>query len=73
MHVVATGQPLLIEDARLHPVLSENLAVDQLGVVAYAGVPLFASEGEAIGTYHERPSRRGTRFSPSPRMSCAPR
>jgi signal transduction histidine kinase len=51
MHVVATGQPLLIEDARLHPMLSENLAVDQLGVVAYAGVPLFASEGEAIGTF----------------------
>jgi len=51
MHVVATGKPLLIEDARLHPVLSENLAVDQLGVVAYAGVPLRSMEGEAIGTF----------------------
>jgi signal transduction histidine kinase len=50
MHVVATGEPLIIEDARLHPVLQENLAVDELGVVAYAGVPLNASEGEAIGT-----------------------
>ncbi len=51
MHVVATGKPLIIEDARLHPVLRENLAVDQLGVVAYAGVPLTASAGEAIGTF----------------------
>jgi signal transduction histidine kinase len=51
MHVVATGEPLIIEDARLHPVLRDNLAVDQLGVVAYAGVPLTASEGEAIGTF----------------------
>ncbi|WP_257461406.1 sensor histidine kinase [Archangium lipolyticum] len=51
MHVVATGEPLLIEDARQHPVLRENLAIDQLGVVAYAGVPLTASEGEVIGTF----------------------
>ncbi|HEY0095583.1 MAG TPA: GAF domain-containing protein, partial [Archangium sp.] len=51
MHVVATGEPLIIEDARLHPVLRENLAVDQLGVVAYAGMPLTASEGETIGTF----------------------
>jgi signal transduction histidine kinase len=51
MHVVATGQPLVIEDARVHPVLRENLAIDQIGVVAYAGMPLLASEGEAIGTF----------------------
>ncbi|PTL75190.1 ATP-binding protein [Vitiosangium sp. GDMCC 1.1324] len=51
MHVVATGEPLIIEDARLHPVLRENLAVDQLGVVAYAGMPLTTSEGEVIGTF----------------------
>jgi signal transduction histidine kinase len=51
MHVVASCAPLVIEDARLHPVLRENLAIDQLGVVAYAGVPLITSEGEAIGTF----------------------
>ncbi|WNG49832.1 GAF domain-containing protein [Archangium minus] len=51
MHVVATGEPLVIEDARLHPVLRDNLAIDQLGVVAYAGVPLTASEGETLGTF----------------------
>lgn len=51
MHVVATGEPLVIEDARQHPVLRDNLAIDQLGVVAYAGVPLIASEGETLGTF----------------------
>ncbi len=51
MHVVATGEPLVIEDARLHPVLRENLAVDQLRVVAYAGMPLTASQGETLGTF----------------------
>jgi signal transduction histidine kinase len=49
--VVATGEPLFIEDARRHPVLRESLAVDQLGVVAYAGIPLKASQGETLGTF----------------------
>jgi signal transduction histidine kinase len=49
VHVVASGQPLVINDARIHP-LKENLAVDRLGVVAYAGFPLIASSGETLGT-----------------------
>ncbi|HZI15328.1 MAG TPA: ATP-binding protein [Myxococcus sp.] len=49
IHVVATGQPLVINDARIHP-LRENLAVDRLGVVAYAGFPLTTSEGDTLGT-----------------------
>ncbi|WP_164018157.1 GAF domain-containing sensor histidine kinase [Pyxidicoccus trucidator] len=50
IHVVATGQPLVINDAREHPVLKENLAVDQLNVVAYAGYPLKTPSGEILGT-----------------------
>ncbi len=50
-HVVATGKPLFIEDARQHPVLRESLAVDQLQVVAYAGIPLKTSQGETLGTF----------------------
>ena len=50
IHVVATGEPLVIEDAREHPVLKKNLAIDKLGVVAYAGYPLKASCGEVLGT-----------------------
>ncbi|QSQ26120.1 GAF domain-containing protein [Pyxidicoccus parkwayensis] len=50
IHVVATRQPLVIEDARKDPMLRENLAVDQLGVVAYAGYPLKTPSGEVLGT-----------------------
>jgi diguanylate cyclase (GGDEF)-like protein/PAS domain S-box-containing protein len=49
-HVVATGKPLVVDDARLSPLLRENLAIKELGVIAYAGVPLEA-KGEAIGAF----------------------
>jgi GAF domain-containing protein len=39
-----------LEDARVDPVLAVNPAVQQLGVVAYAGVPLRVAGGEPIGT-----------------------
>ncbi len=39
-----------LEDARADPALAANPAVEQLGVVAYAGVPLRAADGEPIGT-----------------------
>ena len=41
-HVVASGQPLLVSDARIHPLVRDNLATTQSGIVAYAGVPLHA-------------------------------
>ena len=37
-------------DARVDPELAANPAVEELGVVAYAGVPLRAADGEPIGT-----------------------
>jgi GAF domain-containing protein len=37
-------------DARANPTLAANPVVEQLGVVAYAGVPLRAANGEPIGT-----------------------
>ena len=39
-----------LEDARTDPVLAVNPAVEQFGVVAYAGVPLRTADGEPIGT-----------------------
>src|SRR4051794_34482891 len=39
-HEVATGEPLIIEDARQHPLLCGNAAIKDLGVVAYLGIPL---------------------------------
>ena len=48
-HVVAAGGPLLISDARVHPTLAGNPAIEALGVVAYCGVPVVSPEGTTIG------------------------
>jgi GAF domain-containing protein len=49
-YAVAAGEPYVVEDARLDPLLADNAAVTGLGVVAYAGIPLLTSAGHAIGT-----------------------
>lgn len=48
-YTVATKETLVISDAREHPLVSENLAVRDLGVVAYAGIPLVLDDGNAVG------------------------
>lgn len=50
-HVVASGEPLVIPDARDHPLVCDNRAVSELGVVAYAGVPLVTSDGLTLGAF----------------------
>ena len=50
-HVVASGQALIVEDARLHPLLRDNLAIPTLGMIAYLGVPLFDSAGVTYGAF----------------------
>jgi len=50
-YVVATGEPLVVEDARDIDFLRSNLAIRDLGVIAYAGVPLRLSTGEVIGSF----------------------
>ena len=49
-YAVAEGEPLVIEDAREHPLVQDNLAIRDLNVVAYAGIPLIRPGGEALGT-----------------------
>lgn len=41
---------MTIADARAHPLLQSNLAIRDLGVVAYAGVPVYGQEGQALGS-----------------------
>ncbi len=41
-HVIASGQALLVTDARIHPLVHDNLGTTRGGIVAYAGVPLHA-------------------------------
>jgi signal transduction histidine kinase len=50
-HAVASGEPLVIEDAREHPLVRDNLAIRDLDVIAYAGFPLVTSEGIVLGTF----------------------
>lgn len=50
-HVAATGEPLVLEDARDHEVLQQNLAIRDLNAIAYAGIPLVTSDGYLLGTF----------------------
>lgn len=49
-HVVASGEPLIIRDARTEPLVQDNLAVSELGVIAYAGMPLTDDDGNVLGS-----------------------
>jgi GAF domain-containing protein len=48
-HAVSLREPLIIEDARTHPLVRDNLAIRDLNVVAYAGIPLITRDGHALG------------------------
>ena len=48
-HTLDTGEPLVIEDARVHPLVRDNLAVRDLDAVSYAGTPLI-TDGHVLGT-----------------------
>ncbi len=50
-HQVASGQPLVITDAHTHPLVWNNPAVSEAGVVAYVGMPLVTSEGYVLGSF----------------------
>lgn len=49
-YVVADAAPLVVDDARLDERLRSNLAIRDLGVVAYAGWPLRDASGEVVGS-----------------------
>ena len=49
-HVVATGHPLVLADARSDDRTCTSLAIGDLGVVAYAGMPLTDSDGHVLGS-----------------------
>lgn len=50
-HTIASHEPLLIEDTRIHPLVERNLAIPDLGVVAYAGIPQITADGYALGSF----------------------
>jgi signal transduction histidine kinase len=50
-YTVASGEPLLVADARTDPRFHDNPGVRELGVAGYAGVPLLTTDGQAIGAF----------------------
>jgi hypothetical protein len=50
-HVVVSNQPLLISDARKHPLVQSNLAIEDLDVIAYVGTPLVDDGGHTLGSF----------------------
>jgi nitrogen-specific signal transduction histidine kinase len=49
-HIVDSGQPLVLEDARDSEIFKYFPSVQHLGVVAYAGIPLITQQGYVLGT-----------------------
>ncbi|MFD3415075.1 SpoIIE family protein phosphatase [Streptomyces cyaneofuscatus] len=49
-HVVAEGQPLVLTDAREDARTCASLAIPDLGVVGYAGMPLTDGDGHVLGS-----------------------
>jgi GAF domain-containing protein len=49
-HVITTGSPLVLPDARRDDRSRASLAIDDLGVVAYAGMPLTDGQGHTLGS-----------------------
>src|ERR1700710_231801 len=42
--------PMVVDDTRLHPLLSDTPASREGGVIAYAAIPLILADGNAVGT-----------------------
>lgn len=49
-HVVVQDAPLVIEDARVEPLVQDNPAVLEFNVAAYLGVPLRTPDGHTLGS-----------------------
>ena len=48
-HVRASGEPLVVRDAREHPLVKDNDAIKDLNVIAYLGVPIHDVAGAPVG------------------------
>jgi GAF domain-containing protein len=49
-HTLVSKEPLVIDDARKHPLVGDNRAITEMGVVAYAGIPLITPDGHVLGS-----------------------
>jgi putative methionine-R-sulfoxide reductase with GAF domain len=49
-YAVASGEPMIVDDASEHPLLAGNPMVQDGSVRSYAGIPLIDQRGHAVGT-----------------------
>lgn len=49
-YIVRSGKPLVLSDAREHRSLRGSPAIQELGMVSYAGIPLRTGSGHVLGT-----------------------
>ena len=50
-HVVTSGAPLVVDNAPAHPLVCDNLAIRDLGVKAYLGIPIRSPDGFVVGSF----------------------
>ena len=50
-HVVASNEPLIVTDARDHELVHDNLAIPDLNVIGYLGIPLTLQDGKRLGSF----------------------
>lgn len=50
-YVTTEDRLLAVDDARHHPLLRTNNAIEDLGVVAYMGVPIHGPDGRPLGSF----------------------
>jgi serine phosphatase RsbU (regulator of sigma subunit) len=50
-YVIGRDEPLIVVDARIHPVTRGNPSVDAMGVLAWAGFPVRSPDGQVLGTF----------------------
>lgn len=49
-HTVVQAAPFVVTDARNHPLVADNLAIRDLNVISYLGIPLVIGSGAVIGS-----------------------
>ena len=50
-YVVASRQPVIIGDVAVDPLTADNPSIKSMGVAAWAGFPIFSTDGHVLGTF----------------------
>ncbi|MEU4237104.1 GAF domain-containing SpoIIE family protein phosphatase [Actinoplanes sp. NPDC026619] len=50
-YIIATDDAVVIDDARLNPMTSNNPSIESMGVVAWAGFPVRSPDGQVLGSF----------------------